>query len=177
LSYEPTEITYRSLSYYLEDTVAKKLQPGAQPSAPSQFAADNSAPAQSLSVVKTAAATPSPAPVPSTAKNMNAPVPALPKAVPSANTNVTLSAPTNAVSTGAPNPAAVIKVDDAPPPPSNAPKAPVKPVSGGVLNGRALNLPVPEYPMAARNAHASGLVTIEVIVDVTGRVKIGRAHV
>src|ERR1041384_5018826 len=29
LSYEPTEITYRSISYYLEDTVAKKLQPGA----------------------------------------------------------------------------------------------------------------------------------------------------
>src|SRR5437764_8609452 len=171
LSYEPTEITYRSLSYYLEDTVAKKLQPSTpQPSASPQAAANNGAPAQPLAVVKTAAATPSPAPVSSAAKNMNAPVPALPKAVPSANTNVTLSAPTNAVSTVAMNTAAVVKVDDAPPPPSNAPKAPVKPVSGGVLNGRALNLPVPEYPMAARNAHASGLVTIEVIVDVTGRV-------
>src|SRR5438105_2383033 len=94
LSYEPTEITYRSISYYLEDTVAKKLQPGAPQTATAQPAANSVAPAQPLSVVKTAAAASSP--VPSVAKNNNASAPALPKAVLSANTNVTLSAPTNA---------------------------------------------------------------------------------
>src|ERR1041384_5292709 len=171
LSYEPTEITYRSISYYLEDTVAKKLQPGAtELNGAVQSAANNGAAAQPLLVVKTAAATPSPAPSSSAAKNMNTPAPPLPKAAPGANTNVTLSAPVNAVNVGATNTAAVVKVDDAPPPPQNAPTAPAQPVSGGVLNGRAINLPVPEYPMAARNAHASGLVTVEVIVDVTGRV-------
>src|SRR5437868_3479351 len=59
LSYEPTEISYRSISYYLEDTVAKKLQSGApQANVATQPAANNVAPAQPLSVVKTAAAAP-----------------------------------------------------------------------------------------------------------------------
>jgi periplasmic protein TonB len=170
LSYEPTEITYRSISYYLEDAVAKKLQPGTpQPSAATQPAANNTVPAQPISVVKTAATAPSPAP--SSAKhNDNTPAPLLPKAAVSTSGNVTLSAPANAGNAGAGSMTAVVKVDDAPPPPNNAPKAPVKPMSGGVLNGRALSLPVPDYPMAARNAHAVGLVTVEVVVDVTGRV-------
>ncbi|HYX42324.1 MAG TPA: TonB family protein, partial [Pyrinomonadaceae bacterium] len=134
-----------------------------------QPAANNAAPAQPLSVVKTAAAAPSPAPSPAK-HNDNAAAPLLPKAALSASANVTLSAPANVASAGAGNVAAVVKVDDAPPPPNVAPKAPVKPMSGGVLNGRAVNLPVPEYPLAARNAHASGLVTVEVVVDVNGRV-------
>jgi TonB family protein len=48
-------------------------------------------------------------------------------------------------------------------------------VSGGVLNGRALRLPKPDYPATARAAGASGTVTVEVTVDETGKVIEARA--
>lgn len=51
-----------------------------------------------------------------------------------------------------------------------AARAPVKPISGGVLNGKATSLPVPSYPPAARSARASGLVTVEVVIDGSGKV-------
>ena len=44
------------------------------------------------------------------------------------------------------------------------------PVSGGVLNGKALNLPKPDYPADARNAHATGTVVVQVTVDEAGNV-------
>jgi protein TonB len=49
-------------------------------------------------------------------------------------------------------------------------RGPVKPVSGGILNGKAMTLPAPVYPEVARRARTTGMVTVEVIVDVTGRV-------
>jgi protein TonB len=49
-------------------------------------------------------------------------------------------------------------------------RGPVKPVSGGILNGKAMTLPAPIYPEVARRARTTGMVTVEVIVDVTGRV-------
>jgi TonB family protein len=42
--------------------------------------------------------------------------------------------------------------------------------SGSVLNGKALSLPFPEYPLIARGAHASGTVIVKVIIDEEGRV-------
>ena len=47
---------------------------------------------------------------------------------------------------------------------------PPVPLVGGVLNGRAIKLPKPSYPKAAREAGASGQVTVRVLIDVTGRV-------
>jgi TonB family protein len=44
------------------------------------------------------------------------------------------------------------------------------PVSGGVLNGKALSLPKPTYPAAARNTGASGKVVVEVTIDEQGRI-------
>jgi TonB family protein len=44
------------------------------------------------------------------------------------------------------------------------------PIMGGVLNGRAISLPVPEYPEAARKAHASGMVQIDIIISERGHV-------
>ncbi|HEY8185720.1 MAG TPA: TonB family protein [Pyrinomonadaceae bacterium] len=44
------------------------------------------------------------------------------------------------------------------------------PISGGVLNGKALSLPAPEYPAAARQAKASGAVAVQVTVDESGSV-------
>lgn len=43
-------------------------------------------------------------------------------------------------------------------------------IESGVLNGRALVLPKPEYPPIARAAHVSGTVTVQVLIDETGAV-------
>jgi protein TonB len=39
-----------------------------------------------------------------------------------------------------------------------------------VLNGKAVTLPQPTYPPIARAAHASGTVSVEIIVDEQGNV-------
>jgi TonB family protein len=44
------------------------------------------------------------------------------------------------------------------------------PISGAVLNGKAVSLPAPVYPALARQAHATGVVMVEVVIDETGRV-------
>lgn len=62
--------------------------------------------------------------------------------------------------------------DDAPPPPPK-PTPPPKPktvVSGGVLNGKAISKPAPAYPAIAKQARASGSVTVQITVDEGGRV-------
>jgi TonB family protein len=43
-------------------------------------------------------------------------------------------------------------------------------IQGGVLNGKALSLPQPQYPAIARAAKASGTVNVEVLVDELGSV-------
>ena len=63
--------------------------------------------------------------------------------------------------------------DDAPPPPPKAvptPKPAPKTVSGGVLNGKATSLPKPAYPPAAKAVRASGAVSVQVLIDESGRV-------
>jgi len=42
------------------------------------------------------------------------------------------------------------------------------PISGGVLNGKAVTLDVPKYPKAARKAHESGQVIVQVLIDEQG---------
>ena len=56
------------------------------------------------------------------------------------------------------------------PPPAPIKKAPPKTVSGGVLNGKAVSLPKPAYPAAARAVRASGAVQVQVLIDEEGRV-------
>jgi protein TonB len=63
--------------------------------------------------------------------------------------------------------------DEPPPPPPPAPTPPPKPktiVSGGVLNGKAISKPQPAYPPIAKAARASGTVTVQIVVDESGRV-------
>lgn len=60
------------------------------------------------------------------------------------------------------------------PPPTTSPK-PKSPISGGVLNGRAISMPLPPYPAIARAAHASGAVSVEVLIDEDGKVTEARA--
>ncbi|HKO97825.1 MAG TPA: TonB family protein [Pyrinomonadaceae bacterium] len=47
--------------------------------------------------------------------------------------------------------------------------------SGGVLNGKAISLPEPAYPAAAKAIRASGTVSVEVTIDEQGRVISARA--
>ncbi len=44
------------------------------------------------------------------------------------------------------------------------------PISGGVLNGKAIYLPQPEYPPIAAQAKVSGTVTVQVLIDEAGSV-------
>lgn len=43
-------------------------------------------------------------------------------------------------------------------------------VAGGMLNGKVLSKPRPEYPMIAKRSGAQGVVVVEVVVDETGKV-------
>ena len=73
---------------------------------------------------------------------------------------------------------ATVAPDEPPPPPKPTPTAAPErraPISGGVLNGKAISKPVPPYPPIARAARASGTVTVQVLVDETGRVISARA--
>ena len=57
-----------------------------------------------------------------------------------------------------------------PPPPEPKPTPPRAPISGGVLNGKAVHLVQPPYPAIARQAHASGTVVVQVLIDENGNV-------
>lgn len=64
-----------------------------------------------------------------------------------------------------------VETSDEPPPPVPTPKpTPRAPISGGVLNGRAVRLVTPPYPAIARSAHASGSVQVQVLIDENGNV-------
>jgi protein TonB len=65
--------------------------------------------------------------------------------------------------------------EDPPPPPEPKPTPPRAPISGGVLNGKAISLPKPAYPPIARQAHASGTVVVQVTIDENGNVISARA--
>lgn len=64
-------------------------------------------------------------------------------------------------------PTSVNIAEEPPPPPPPKPRAPI---SGGVLNGKAISLPKPAYPPIARQAHASGTVVVQVTIDENGNV-------
>lgn len=50
------------------------------------------------------------------------------------------------------------------------PESTPKTISGGVLNGKAISLPKPEYPEDARRAGITGTVKVQVLIDETGMV-------
>jgi TonB family protein len=45
-----------------------------------------------------------------------------------------------------------------------------KPHNGGVINGKAISLPKPEFPAAAKAVNASGAVNVQVLIDEAGNV-------
>ncbi len=186
LTFEPTEVTYRSIAYFLEENVAKMMQ-----TAPANAAAASSSPSNPVNapaLVPTvasksanAAATPASAnssvdkvavAAPSSAAPKKVSAVAPPGAAPAGGASF-VSTPiegqanlaANLSAAGAP----VVKVEDEAPS-APRPKAPVKPISGGILNGKATALPMPVYPEMARRTRVVGLVTVEVVIDVTGKV-------
>jgi protein TonB len=63
-----------------------------------------------------------------------------------------------------------VDVAEAPPPPPPKPTPPKAPISGGVLNGKAVRLVQPPYPAIARSARASGQVRVQIVIDENGNV-------
>jgi periplasmic protein TonB len=72
-------------------------------------------------------------------------------------------------------PASVNIADEPPPPEAPKPTPPRAPISGGVLNGKAISLPKPAYPPIAKAAHASGTVVVQVLIDENGNVVSAKA--
>lgn len=68
-----------------------------------------------------------------------------------------------------------VNIADEPPPPAATPTPRTAPISGGVLNGKAISLPKPAYPPIARAAHASGTVVVQVLIDENGNVVSAKA--
>jgi TonB family protein len=60
-------------------------------------------------------------------------------------------------------------------PKETKPPAPVRTISKGVINGNAIELPKPVYSAIAKAAHASGTVTVQVLIDESGKVVSARA--
>ncbi len=159
ITFEPTEVTYRSIMYYLDENMVKMVQPGAattpQPVAP---------------IAANTASKPANDPKPNKHDNRKTTVaPDLPSA--SASATKMASGPVdlkiNAVSVNSGVPVVDLEME---PPPTPGPRPILKPVSGGVLNGTAMYLPPPVYPEAAKRMRTSGLVTVDVVLDETGKV-------
>ena len=70
---------------------------------------------------------------------------------------------------------AKVNIADEPPPPAATPTPRTAPISGGVLNGKAISLPKPQYPPIARAAHAAGTVVVQVLIDENGSVVSAKA--
>ena len=184
LTFEPTEVTYRSIAYYLEENVAKLVQnapanavataPASNPAstpaivpAAGKPANTSAKPAASANTVNSTAAASPPNAAPKKTDMV------VPPSAASAGRASFVGAPIGGQANVAANlnasSAPVVKVDDEAPS-APRPKAPVKPVSGGILNGKATSLPTPVYPEMAKRARTVGLVSVEVVIDVTGKV-------
>jgi protein TonB len=162
ITFEPSEVTYRSIMYYLDENMVRMVTPGAastpqpQPTAPVAAAPVN----KPLTESKT------------NKRGDNKKAPAVPE-LPSASTSAAkiTSAPVDVRVQTVSTSQQVPMIDlDSEPPPSPGPKPILKPVSGGVLNGTAINLPPPVYPDAAKRMRTQGTVSVDVILDETGKV-------
>lgn len=165
VTFEPTEVTYRAIMYYLDENMLKTVSGGTSAAAAPQPAA----PVTANPVTKPADPKANSSATNRARDNRNVKAPDLPSASTSA-TNITANS-VDVRTPGTPGAGLTsqeIRVSLEEPPP--APRPILKPISGGVLNGTAISLPPPIYPDTARRMRTAGTVTVEVILDETGKV-------
>lgn len=228
VTFEPTEVTYRSIAYFMEEATVNKLSQPVSFDKPAPPATNATSTATTPANVRTASSPSSNAPAGQSSASVT-PSPSSAAQSPSsvvqsntanqqgtasplkANTFVpvaaaTKNAPVASKKASAVNaPPELASVDNSKmytvsnPPVGNAVNAasktetgsasvepqvrvegeaparplargPLKPISGGVLNGKARALPPPVYPVTAKRFRVAGVVTVEVVIDVTGKV-------
>lgn len=170
LSYEPIEVTYRTITYYFDGTIAKTNSPTSSPvGVPVSFSAANAAEKQKPRVLywpEGGAGLNSDDPgknrpaggVPGEAERLNDP---------SSRDGARITEGDKGAASNV-----VIKVDDKQP----AGPGPVsRLVTEGVPNNKLINIPKPGYPEAARRAGITGTVRVEVVVNGEGKVLLARA--
>jgi TonB family protein len=174
VTFEPTEVTYRSIMYYLDENMLKMAQTTAQPA--NEVARSSATPVKTVGGgVKPQPIAPAeskPQPVGSGAANHKSAA-ALPPPVAGSSRSNAVNALEVKSANADPSKGPIVVLDAEPPPP--APKPLLKPVSGGVLNGNAISLPAPSYPENARRLRIGGVVAVMVVLDETGKVISARA--
>ncbi len=173
--FEPTEVTYRTISYYLDENLAKMVQPA--PATTTATAPPTAVPSSSPALIPVSTATTNKPAASNTSApaqtNTNKTAAVIPPSTDIASLSknaVTGPANSTSVPGGAGAGSNPVVVMEGEPPVKNAPKPLMKPVSGGVLNGKALSLPAPDYPEMAKRMRAVGLVAVDVVIDVNGKV-------
>ena len=176
MSFEPAEVTYRSIMYYLDENMMKMAQPASQPATspavqPNTLASAPAGNAGSANLEnKTAAVVPKSSASTNNSNSNHKTSQTLPGSIPNAadKQNGLGSVELTSGRTDSNVETTLVNIESEPPPPT--PRPVLKPVSGGVLNGIALSLPSPTYPETARRLRTAGVVTVDVVVDETGKV-------
>jgi protein TonB len=195
VSFEPSEITYRTIAYYLEEAMLAKMSQPAPPPAAAAAAApavavpapatSNPKPNEQANAKQNTAAPSNVSAVPSstaTAKTVTPPPAekktsqkvAAPLLVAPPQDKSAVAMPSTLAAAGGTSMSAVggpvVKSDGEAPAARPVVKGPLKPVSGGILNGKAVSLPTPTYPEVAKRAHSTGVVEVQVVIDISGKV-------
>lgn len=165
VTFEPTEVTYRTISYYYNQAIEKISNTAAKTKAASQpvTTAPVSAPLSSVKTVAKPIAT-------------NQPVAEKVAAVETASETKPASVTTTAIQNNDSAGTEASPVKEAPAAPANPAKPNVIKVEESVLRSAAIDLPQPEYPQTALITRATGAVEVQLLVNEKGVVTNARGQ-
>jgi periplasmic protein TonB len=168
ITFEPSEVTYRSIMYYLDENMVKMVTPSANATTPDASvpppAANNTA--KPVDAKPAANANSAANKGRNNSKSVSPELPAASNAATKlAAAPVDVKSPSEASAQSVP----MVNLDSEPPP-TPGPRPILKPISGGVLNGTAISLPPPMYPDSAKRSRTQGIVSVDVVLDETGKV-------